>query len=115
VGLSTACQPQYDPPSFDTIHAKIFVPTCATGRGTCHTSDGAKGGLVLENADTSYAMLLGKGGGRARVLPNDASCSLLMKRLTSTDPNTHMPPGSTSITPGELCTITQWIARGANR
>lgn len=114
-GLSASCQAQYDPPAYATIYAKILQPTCATGRGTCHTADAAKGGLSLDDADRAYALLLGQNGAKARVLPGDASCSLLMKRLTSTDPNFHMPPGSTSLTQGELCTITQWIAQGAKR
>jgi hypothetical protein len=114
-GLSASCAAQYDPPDFATIHAKILKPTCASGRGTCHTSDAKKGGLVFEDADASYAMLLGKDGSRARVVPGDPGCSLIMKRLTSTDPSFHMPPGSTSIAPGEQCTIVQWIARGAAR
>jgi hypothetical protein len=114
-GLSTACQATYDPPVFATIHAKILQPSCATGRGTCHTSDAAKGGLVLEDADASYAALLGQGGQRARVVPGDPSCSLIDKRLHSTDPGYHMPPGSQGLSAGDLCTITKWIAGGAAR
>jgi hypothetical protein len=105
------CQPQYDPPTFGTIYDKILHPTCASGSGTCHTSDAAKGGLVYENPDDAYALLV---DGR-RVIPSDPSCSLIMKRLTSTDPSYHMPPGSSSLTSGEQCTIVQWIAAGAKR
>ncbi len=110
-GLSTSCQPQYDPPTFSTIHAKILAPTCATGVGTCHTADAAPAGLVLSDADQSYKLLL---DGR-RVLPGDPSCSLLVKRLSSSDPNYRMPRGPTPLSAGELCTITKWIAGGAQR
>lgn len=114
-GLSASCQAQYDPPTFATIHAKILVPTCATGQGTCHTPDAAKGNLVLSDESQAYAMLKGENGARARVMASDPSCSLLMKRLMSKDPNVHMPKGPTSLSDGEICTITQWIANGAPR
>ncbi len=110
-GLSTACQPLYSPPTFDTLYAKLLVPTCASGNGTCHTSDAAKGGLVFASADDAYDRLVGKG----RVTPSDPACSLLMKRVTSTDPNFHMPPGPTSLSAGEQCALVQWISAGAKR
>jgi Planctomycete cytochrome C len=110
-GLSATCQALYAPPTFDTLYAKLFVPTCASGTGTCHTADAAKGGLVFSSPDDAFARLVTQG----RVIPNDPSCSLIMQRLTSTDPNFHMPPGPTSISAGEQCTIVQWIAAGAKR
>ena len=113
--LDEACQPTYDPPVFDTIYAKILHPTCASGRGTCHTSDAQKGGLVFEGPDRAYALLMGQDGSRPRVLGGDPSCSVIVKRLTSDDPAYHMPPGSTPLTDGEICTITKWIAAGAKR
>lgn len=113
-GLSATCAPQYDPPTFATIHAKILRPSCATG-ASCHTGAARRGDLALDDEAASYAMLLGKDGSRARVAPGDPSCSLLMKRVTSTDPAVHMPPGSGSLSAGEICTLTQWIAKGAPR
>lgn len=114
-GLSAQCQPLYDPPTYDVLFTKIFHPTCASGTGTCHTRDAAKAGLVFEDADEAYALLLGKNGAHVRVLPGDASCSLIMKRLASRDPSYHMPPGKTPLTAAELCTVTQWIDNGAQR
>jgi hypothetical protein len=73
------------------------------------------GGLVFEDADASYALLLGETDGKRRVVPGDPGCSLLLERLTSDDPNVHMPPGPTSILPGEQCDIVQWISAGAKR
>jgi hypothetical protein len=113
--LSLACQPIYDPPVYQTIFDKTFHPTCASGSGTCHTSDAKMGGLVFEDADAAYALLLGQTDGRKRVIPYDPSCSLIMERLESTDPTFHMPPGDTSLLPSELCAIAQWIANGAQR
>jgi hypothetical protein len=114
-GLTASCQAQYDPPTYDTIFTKILQPTCATGSGTCHTSDGAKAGLVFEDPDAAYAALLGKNGARARVLPGDPSCSLIMKRLTSPDSNYRMPQGPTPLSDPEICTFTKWIFDGAPR
>jgi hypothetical protein len=113
--LSLDCKPLYDPPVYQTIFDKTFHPTCASGSGTCHTSDSAKGGLVFENADAAYALLLGTTDGRKRVIPNDPSCSLVMIRVDSTDPTIHMPPGTTSLLDSERCAIAQWIAAGAKR
>jgi hypothetical protein len=113
--LSLDCKPIYDPPVYQTIFDKTFHPTCASGTGTCHTSDAAKGGLVFEDADTAYALLLGQQDGRKRVIPHDPACSLLMERLESTDPSFHMPRGPNSLLPSELCAIAQWIAAGAAR
>lgn len=115
VAVDRACSPLYAPPTYTTVFEKILRPTCASGRGTCHTADAARGGLVLEDADDTYARLLGNAGSRARVTPNDASCSLLARRVGALDPNVRMPPGPTGLSPGEICTIIQWIAEGAKR
>jgi hypothetical protein len=113
--LNTNCAATYDPPTYQTIFDRILHPTCAAGIGTCHTADAAKGGLVFADADTAYALLLGTVGGRARVLPGDAHCSLIVERLASSDPSFHMPPGPNSIPPGDQCTIVRWIQAGAQR
>jgi hypothetical protein len=112
-GLSLDCKPLYDP-TFQNLFDKTFHPTCAAGRGTCHTADAAKAGLVFENADDAYGLLLGTKDGRKRVVPGDPSCSLLIERLASADPSFHMPPGA-SILPAEECAIVQWIQSGAKR
>jgi Planctomycete cytochrome C len=109
----TTCQPTYDPPTFATIHAKILKPTCASGTGTCHTSDAQKGGLVFEDEQASYNQL--RDASHPRVIPGDTSCSLILERLLSTDAENRMPPGNLPLTDGEICTITKWIANGAPR
>jgi len=113
--LSLDCKPLYDPPIYQTIFDRTLHPTCASGSGTCHTSDAAKGGLVFENADAAYALLLGTTDGRKRVLAGDPACSLVMIRLSSGDPAVHMPPGTTFLPDAERCAIAQWIAAGAKR
>lgn len=107
------CSPQYAPADYSTVFEKILKPSCATGIASCHNASGAKGGLVFEDPDEAYALLLDER--RARVVPGDPSCSLLTRRLGATDPRLRMPPGPTPLTAGEICTITQWIGAGAQR
>lgn len=112
------CSPQYLPAVYGTIFEKILRPTCASGRGTCHTADGAKGGLVFDDADTAYDLLLGRGGSPradAVVVAGDPACSTLVKRLYASDPAARMPPGPTGLSAGEICTFTRWIGDGAPR
>ena len=111
--LSTNCQPLFDPQTFTMIYTEILHPTCASGHGTCHTTDFAPRGLVFEDQQTSYNLLLGLNGAPVRVTPGDPSCSLLMRRLQSSDSSTRMPPGNTPLTQPQLCAISKWIANGA--
>ena len=114
-GLTPSCAATYAPPTYSTIFTNIFQPNCAVGTGTCHTADAAMAGLAFANADTAYAELLGQNGNKQRVIPNDPGCSLLMKRLESTDPSYRMPKGNQPLSAGDLCTIVQWISQGAPR
>jgi hypothetical protein len=101
----------YRPPIYSNIFAKSIEKTCTLG-SSCHSADGAMGGLVLVNADDTYDALLGVKGGVKRVLPNDPKCSPLMVRLASRDPNYVMPRGD-PFEPPELCDFVQWIKQGA--
>jgi hypothetical protein len=113
--LSPSCQPLYDPPTYQSLFDNILHPTCASGSGTCHTADFAPAGLVFEDANRAYALLLGTSGAPPRVLPGNPACSLIMERLESKDPSFRMPPGSAPLSAPALCTFVQWIARGAQR
>jgi hypothetical protein len=112
VTLKTDCMPLYDPPTYPTIYAKIFQPTCATGIGTCHTADSRKAGLYFQDASQAYQLLIGMADGRARVLPNNPGCSILAERLFSSDPAKRMPPGG-GLSDAQLCDIAKWLAAGA--
>ncbi len=109
------CQSLYEPPAYQTLFDQTFHRTCGVGSGTCHTSDAAKGGLVFEDADTAYGLLLGTTDGRKRVIPGNPACSLLMERIASTDPSFRMPPGDTPLSAAAVCSISKWIAGGAAR
>jgi hypothetical protein len=113
--LATDCSPLYDPPTFPVIFEKILKPSCAQGMGTCHTSDAAKGGIVMEDADITYDRLLGELDQRARVKPGDPACSLLVERLEAASADERMPPGPTPLSAAERCTVVLWIANGAER
>lgn len=112
-GLSTQCSPLY-PPTFDDIYTRTLHPTCAQEGSSCHSSQGMMGGLVFEDEDTAYDLLLGRVDGRARVEPGDPSCSLIVEHLESTDPSFVMPPGA-PLSDAEKCAFIQWIAMGAQR
>ncbi len=113
--LDLGCRPLFDPPTFQDIYDNTLHPTCASGRGTCHSADGAMGGLVFEDPDTAYDLLLGGSTARARVVPGDPACSLIVERLDASDDAFRMPPGSDPLPGAEICTVVQWIAQGANR
>lgn len=109
---SADCKPLVDPPTFDAIYTQILRPSCASGGVSCHGAAEASS-LSFSNADEAHAMLVGQGDG-ARVVPDDAACSPLMKRIMSEDPAVRMPRGSKLSDP-ETCAITKWIASGAAR
>lgn len=110
--LSTDCAPLYEP-SYEQVFSRTLAPTCAPPGSACHAASGAKGGLVFEDADQAYAMLLGQTDGEQRVLPGDPACSPLVIRLEADD-STVMPPGA-ALSAAERCSVIQWIANGAER
>jgi hypothetical protein len=104
------------PTTFDAIYKSVFSASCgAVGQGTsCHGSEGLKGGLGLFSADVAYEDLLGMNG-RARVVPGDAKCSILMQRLESNDATFRMPLRDKMLLPEVRCAIQRWIDDGAAR
>ena len=77
---------------------------------------GKQGNLLLEEPDAAYKALLGMDGTHARVQPGDPSCSMLMQRLDSDDPNVRMPRGETNkLADGLRCAVRIWIEAGAAR
>jgi hypothetical protein len=114
--LALDCQPAY-PPTFRNLFDNELGNTCGSSvtGSSCHSAQGAMGGLVLETFDAAHAHLLGEADGRARVLPGDPECSLLMQRLESTDTQFRMPPGASSLPENVRCAFRQWIANGAEK
>src|SRR5262245_49672111 len=66
--LDLGCAPLYAP-TYDQIFTRTLHPTCAQAGGSCHAAAGAQGGLVFEDENAAYALLLGETEKRARVVP----------------------------------------------
>lgn len=112
VEIDMSCAPLYQP-TFDEVFSRTLQPTCSAGGSSCHAAAGARGGLVLDEADEAYAGLLGEDGSSPRIDLADPGCSLVLRRLNATG-SSLMPPGA-PLTAAERCSIALWIAGGAER
>jgi hypothetical protein len=108
VEVDLTCAPLYEP-TFENVFEQTLVDSCGIV-GPCHNASAARAGLVFEDIDESYQLLMEN----ERVLPFDADCSLLVKRIESTKSSFVMPPGG-GMADAEKCAIEQWIANGAER
>jgi len=104
--LPSSCDPLY-PPEFHELFTRTLHPTCAVAGPSCHSSEGGKGGMVYETEDVAYSLLLERA-----VVPGDPACSLVVEKLTSSDPTFQMPPGA-PLSPAEQCVVISWIRDGA--
>ena len=84
----------------------IWVAHCVS----CHAQGGQAGSIMILTENLSYAQLTG--GASPRVVPNDASGSLLIKRVEETIPP-RMPTVGASLTPPDIQKIRDWISQGA--
>lgn len=92
-------------PDFATLHSSILAARCVVGNA-CHSLAEHQGDLVLETRDRAFEDL------STRVVPGDAACSELARRVTTTSLTERMPPaGNLSTT--EICRILAWIDAGA--
>jgi hypothetical protein len=113
--LATDCAVAFMP-TFTNIYDSLLIKTCGspTSGTSCHGPNGAQAGLVLDGLDTAYDDLLGAGADqRARVVPRQPECSILVQRLESNDLNFRMPLGRTPLSAGIRCAVRKWIADGA--
>jgi hypothetical protein len=113
--LELDCSPSI-PATFDSLYSNIVQPSCGgpTDTPSCHSAGAKQGGLDLSAPARAYDALLGKRG-KARVLPGDPECSLLMLRIEADDDTFRMPLGTERMAPGLRCAVQQWIAEGAER
>ena len=116
--LDLSCTQLY-PPDFDDVFQDTLIPKCSTGGGSCHTPTGHQAGMSFDktNPDDAYQQLLQPSTtlpGRFRVIPGNASCSVLIERIYSNDDYWHMPRGAT-LADSEKCSIANWVAQGALR
>ncbi len=112
--IDAGCTPLY-PPTFDNIYMNTLQKTCAQNGTACHSPQGRMGGLYYSDPDTAYRLLRGMVDGRARVLPGDPACSILVERIEGPSSlGQQMPPGM-PLPESERCAIEQWIWMGAMR
>jgi hypothetical protein len=113
VSLSPDCDTTFSP-TFTEISERVLRQTCAAGGSSCHSTEGAQGGLKLESEDDAYGMLVEGVGGHNLIVAGDAQSSELMVRITTPGEEWSMPPGS-QLDAGERCAIQKWIEAGAER
>jgi hypothetical protein len=106
--VDRACATAYEP-TFDNVFQRTLKPSCALAGPSCHASAGHKAGLVFEDPDVAHRLLLERA-----VIAARPECSLLVRRVTSTETSFMMPPGL-PLAAGEQCAIATWIDRGAAR
>jgi hypothetical protein len=113
--LPATCDPSL-PVTYDALYDKVFEASCGVSGVGCHGATNPQAGLDLSSTEAAYGALLGTAGGRARVLPADPACSILVERLESSDPDKRMPRGATQpLAAGVRCAIETWIKNGAER
>jgi hypothetical protein len=120
LGPLPKCTTTAFPPTYDNIYKQVLKTTCASSdtESSCHYGpepEHAQAGLVLSDPEGAYDYLLGKADGRARVVPKDPECSLLIQRIESKDASFRMPVGKDPLKENVRCAIRQWIADGAPR
>jgi cytochrome c len=114
ITVEVTCDPLYEP-SFANVFANTLSPKCGTDGSTCHSSEGHKNGLILDQIDTAYAELLGMAGDgdTPRVDPGNPECSEMIRRIHATSGDL-MPPRA-RLSDAERCALVQWVANGAPR
>jgi hypothetical protein len=108
-------------PSFSGDIQPIFDRRCLVGG--CHTLASAQAGLIL-HASVSYDSLVNAVGATLepslrRVVPFEPDESWLVRMIgddpVARDGRSRMPLAAAPLTPNQIQTIVNWIARGAPR
>ena len=94
-----------DPVDFSRDVQPLLARRCLS----CHGPDTQEGGLRLDSADGATSEL--PSGGRA-IVPGSADTSLVLERITSTDPDLQMPPEGARLTPAQVASLRDWIGEG---
>jgi hypothetical protein len=109
------CAPLY-PATYGQVWEQTFSDGCAEFGTACHAQDdseGAKNGLTFVDPLVSHEFLVGPSHHGPLIVPGDPLCSPLFVRLVSDDPEIRMPPGTSGLDPGAVCSIGTWISDGA--
>ena len=90
--------------------SKDIQPLLAKRCFACHGPNTSEGGLRLDEQAGATAEL--ESGGRA-IIPKNIAASLIVARITSTDPDLQMPPEGARLTPSQVDAVKQWVQQGA--
>jgi hypothetical protein len=102
---ASACvDPQDRPATWSNIHAAIVEPSCATP--TCHSSLAARAGIVLQDRDDSYRLLIDQ----LYVVPGSETSPLLYQ--LEGDERALMPPDA-PLPEVDVDLVRAWIVAGA--
>jgi hypothetical protein len=102
-------------PTFDNVYKNTLMPHCGSKDASCHSATGHQAGMSFADETTAYTDLLANSTidpKRARVVPGDPQCSLMIVRTDSPGADYQMPPG-TPLPDTERCALIQWVANGA--
>ncbi len=104
--LRAAAPPAPPTSSFKSEVIPILVKKCSG----CHSNMKKKGGYQLG----TFAQLFKQGkSGEDPIVPFKPEKSLLLQRIESQDADERMPPGDDPLSPLEIASIKNWIAKGA--
>jgi hypothetical protein len=92
----------------DVDFAHQVVPILKTHCADCHLGAKKKGGLSM---NTKEALMTGSENGKI-VFPGNAADSLLVKVISSHDPEIQMPPKGKRLGEGEIGILRAWIDQG---
>jgi hypothetical protein len=98
-------------PAEDVVFARDIQPLLAKHCLLCHGPDEAEAGLRLDLSEQAYAEL---DSGERAIVPGDADASGIVRRISTTDESTRMPPEGDPLSEQDVERIRRWIDAGAN-
>ena len=110
LGTVVAAAVGWGAPAAEVDFLRDVQPVLAKRCFSCHGPDTHEGGLRLDRAEAATAPL--DSGGRA-IVPGDPEASLILERITSSDPDLRMPPEGPRLTAEQVSALRGWIAAGA--
>jgi mono/diheme cytochrome c family protein len=90
--------------------SRDIQPLLAKRCAACHGPDTQEGGLRLDDRRAAVVKL--DSGGQA-IVPGKPADSLILERITATDPDIRMPPEGPRLTAAQVAAIKTWIEQGA--
>jgi mono/diheme cytochrome c family protein len=93
-------------PDFSRDIQPLLAKRCLS----CHGPDTQEAGLRLDDRAAATKQL---DSGSHAIVAGQSTTSELLARITSTDPDTQMPPEGPRLTPAEIAALAAWIDNGA--